>query len=116
MSDSEYYTANEEDISSIYSNNSITDNDSNNDINFEFEYLTKQQKTIQELFQSLGFISIDDTRLLSGDIVAKALEKSHDKIIKICQDALLLFGFKSRAKEIPDLRSTIKLINAIAAL
>ena len=37
MSDSEYYTADEEDISSIYSNDSITDNDSNNNINFEFE-------------------------------------------------------------------------------
>ncbi|CAG8639046.1 2716_t:CDS:1, partial [Diversispora eburnea] len=111
MSNSKYYTA-DEDISSIYSNDSITDNDSSNDINFE--YLTKQQKTIQELFQSLGFISIDDTRLLSGDTVAEALEKSHDKIIKIRQDALLFFGFKSRAKEIPDLKFTIKLINAIA--
>ncbi|CAG8519246.1 4266_t:CDS:1 [Diversispora eburnea] len=101
MSDSEYYIADEEDMSSVYSNDSITDNGSNNDINFEYEYLTKQQKTIQELFQLLGFISIDDIRILSGDTVAKALEKSCETIVKIRQDALLLFGFKTRAKKHP---------------
>jgi len=32
---------------------------------------------------------------------------------KIRQEALLLFGFKSRAKEPPDLNVTIKFINAV---
>ncbi|CAG8603583.1 2791_t:CDS:2, partial [Diversispora eburnea] len=36
-----------------------------------------------------------------------------EKIIKIREDALLLFGFKTRAKGLPDLNVAIKFINAI---
>jgi len=51
--------------------------------------------------------------ILSGDDVAKTFEQSREKIVKIREDALLLFGFKTRAKGIPDLNATIKFINAI---
>ena len=40
--------------------------------------------------------------------------RSCEKFIEIRNQSLLLFGFKSRAKETPDLHSTIKTINAIA--
>ncbi|CAB4376826.1 unnamed protein product [Rhizophagus irregularis] len=40
--------------------------------------------------------------------------RSCERFIEIRNQSLLLFGFKSRAKEIPDLHSAIKTINAIA--
>ncbi|CAJ0830229.1 8848_t:CDS:2 [Entrophospora sp. SA101] len=73
-------------------------------------YSAKQWEAVHDLFQSLGFSDIDDTKILSGDDVSKAFEQSWEKIVKIRQDALLLFGFK----ELPDLKATVKLINAIA--
>ncbi|CAG8709612.1 21107_t:CDS:2 [Gigaspora margarita] len=45
--------------------------------------------------------------------MAKTFEQSQEKIIKIQENALLLFGFKSRAKGTPDLKTIVKLINAI---
>jgi hypothetical protein len=40
--------------------------------------------------------------------------QSYEKFIEIRNQSLLLFGFKSRAKETPDLKSAIQAINAIA--
>jgi len=40
--------------------------------------------------------------------------RSCKRFIEIRNQSLLLFGFKSRAKETPDLHSAIKTINAIA--
>jgi len=51
--------------------------------------------------------------ILYSDDVAKTFEQSQEKIIKIREDALLLFGFKTQAKGTPDLNATIKFINAI---
>ena len=45
--------------------------------------------------------------------MTKVFKQSWEKIVKIQEDALLLFGFKTRAKGIPDLNATIKFINAI---
>ncbi|CAG8835705.1 11158_t:CDS:2, partial [Gigaspora margarita] len=76
-------------------------------------YSAKQWEAVCDLFQSIGFSSIDDTKILSGDDVAKTFEQSREKIVKIREDALLLFSFKTRAKGLPDLKATVKLINAI---
>nr|CAG8474103.1 12931_t:CDS:2 [Entrophospora candida] len=76
-------------------------------------YSVKQWEAVHNLVQSIGFSDIDDTNILSGDDVAKTFEQSREKIIKIREDALLLFGFKTRAKGTPDLNATIKFINAI---
>ncbi|CAG8853019.1 6229_t:CDS:1, partial [Gigaspora margarita] len=76
-------------------------------------YSAKQWEMIHNLIQSIGFNDIDDMNILSGDNVAKTFEQSQKKIIKIREDALLLFGFKTRAKGMPDLNATIKFINAI---
>ena len=104
-SESGYYTADEGDTLSICSNDSV---------DLYHLHLTRQQEAIQELFRSLGFIDMNDTRILSGNIVAKAFEQSREKIIKIRQETYSLFGFKSRAKGIPNLNATVKLINAIS--
>ena len=40
--------------------------------------------------------------------------RSCEKFIEIRNQSLLLFGFKSHAKEKPDLKSVVKAINAIA--
>ncbi|CAI2197486.1 457_t:CDS:2, partial [Funneliformis geosporum] len=77
-------------------------------------YLSKQWETIQKLFQILGFTGIDDERILSGSMVLEAFMQSCERFIEIRNQSLLLFRFKSRAKEIPDLKSAIKAINAIA--
>nr|CAG8512672.1 13710_t:CDS:2 [Entrophospora candida] len=76
-------------------------------------YLTKQWEVVHNLVQLIGFRDINDTNILSGDDVAKAFKQSWEQIIKIQEDALLLFGFKSRAKETPNLNATVKLFNAI---
>ncbi|CAG8821937.1 42975_t:CDS:2, partial [Gigaspora margarita] len=76
-------------------------------------YSAKQWEAVRDLFQSIGFSGIDDTKILSGDDVAKTFEQSREKIVKIREDALLLFDFKTRAKGLPDLKATVKLINAI---
>ncbi|CAG8712847.1 10905_t:CDS:2 [Cetraspora pellucida] len=47
-----------------------------------------------------------------GDDVAKTFKQSLEKFVKIQEDALLLFSFKTRAKELPNLKATVKLINA----
>ena len=65
------------------------------------------------LILDLRISDIDDAKILSGDGVTKAFEQSREKIIKIRQEALLLFGFKSRAKEPPNLNATIKFIDAV---
>ncbi|CAG8825047.1 46398_t:CDS:2, partial [Gigaspora margarita] len=71
------------------------------------------EEAVRDLFQSIGFSGIDDTKILSSNDVAKTFEQSQEKIIKIREDALLLFSFKTRAKGLPDLKATVKLINAI---
>ena len=65
------------------------------------------------LILDLRISDIDDAKILSGDGVTKAFEQSREKIIKIRQEALLLIGFKSRAKEPPNLNATIKLISIL---
>ncbi|RIB16920.1 hypothetical protein C2G38_2188684 [Gigaspora rosea] len=77
-------------------------------------YSAKQWEAVHNLVQSIGFSDIDDTKILSGDDVAKAFEQSCEEVVKIREDARLLFGFKTRAKGTPDLNATIKFINAIA--
>ncbi len=69
---------------------------------------------IQELFQILGFTGIDDICTLSGNIISEAFAQSCERFMEIQNQSLLLFGFKSHAKETPDLKSAIKAINAIA--
>ncbi|CAG8840602.1 14766_t:CDS:2, partial [Gigaspora margarita] len=76
-------------------------------------YSAKQWEAVHNLVQSIGFSDIDDMNVLFGDDVAKTFEQSQEKIIKIREDALLLFGFKTRAKGLPDLNATIKFINAV---
>ena len=77
-------------------------------------YSAKHWEVIQELFQILGFTGIDDKRTLSSDTASESFIRSCEKFIEIQNQSLLLFGFKSRAKETPDLHSAIKTINAIA--
>ncbi|RHZ56120.1 hypothetical protein Glove_406g24 [Diversispora epigaea] len=62
-------------------------------------YSVKQWKAVHNLVQSIGFRDIDDMNILSGDDVTKAFKQSREKIVKIREDALLLFGFKTRAKD-----------------
>src|SRR3954462_4277977 len=69
---------------------------------------------IRELFQILGFTGIDNKRTLSSDTASESFMQSCEKFIEIRNQSLLLFGFKSCAKETPDLHSAIKTINAIA--
>ncbi|CAI2190575.1 11466_t:CDS:2, partial [Funneliformis geosporum] len=76
-------------------------------------YLSKQWEAIQKLFQILGFTGIDDKRILFGSIVSETFMQSCERFIEIRNQSLLLFGFKSRAKATPDLKSAIKAINAI---
>src|SRR6185369_9389372 len=73
-------------------------------------YLAKQWEAVHNLVQSIGFSDIDDMNILSGDDVAKAFKQSREKIVKIREDALLLFSFKTRAKGLPNLKATIKLL------
>ncbi len=70
---------------------------------------------IQKLFQILGFTGIDDIRTLSGNIISEAFAQSCERFMEIWNQSLLLFEFKSHAKETPDLKSVIKAINAIAS-
>ncbi|CAJ0870776.1 7690_t:CDS:2 [Entrophospora sp. SA101] len=76
-------------------------------------YSANHWEAIRELFQSLGFTGIDDERILYDDQVKVAFETSRKRFIELRNQSLLLFGFKSRAKETPDLKSAIKAINAI---
>ena len=57
---------------------------------------------------------IDDIRTLSGNIISEAFAQSCERFMEIWNQSLLHFGFKSHAKETPDLKSAIKAINAIA--
>ncbi|CAG8593211.1 8186_t:CDS:2, partial [Scutellospora calospora] len=57
---------------------------------------------------SLGFIGIDDKCILSDDQIKVIFEASRKKFIEIRSQSLLFFGFRSCAKEIPDLKSAIK--------
>ncbi|CAJ0847115.1 9_t:CDS:2 [Entrophospora sp. SA101] len=76
-------------------------------------YSVNHWEAVQGLLQSLGFTGIDDKRILSDNQVKVAFEASREKFIEIRSQSLLLFGFKSHAKEMPDLNSAIKAINAI---
>src|SRR5438128_11633669 len=76
-------------------------------------YSAKQWEAVHNLVQLIGFRDIDDMNILSGDDMAKVFKQSQEKIVKIREDALLLFGFKTRAKGMPDLNATIKFINAV---
>src|SRR5438128_12694334 len=82
-------------------------------VNLHKFYSTKQWEAVHNLIQFICFRDIDDMNILSGDDVAKVFKQSQEKIVKIQEDALLLFNFKTRAKGIPDLNATIKFINAI---
>ena len=78
-------------------------------------YSANHWKVIQELFKILGFTGIDDKHILPGNIVSEAFTQSCERFIEIRSQSLLLFGFKSHAKAMPDLNSAIKTINAIAS-
>ncbi|CAG8819352.1 45312_t:CDS:2, partial [Gigaspora margarita] len=78
-------------------------------------YSANHWKAIRELFQILGFTSIDDKRTLPGDTALESFMRSCERFIEIRNQSLLLFGFKSRAKKTPDLHLAIKMINAIAS-
>ncbi|CAG8658943.1 10890_t:CDS:2, partial [Diversispora eburnea] len=54
---------------------------------------------------------MDDKCILSDNQVKVTFEASREKFIEIRSQALLLFGFRSRAKEMPDLKSAVKAIN-----
>ena len=73
----------------------------------------KQWKAIQELFQILGFTGIDDIRTLSGNIISEAFAQSCERFMEIRNQSLLLFGFKSHAKETPDLNTGKKPIDRV---
>jgi hypothetical protein len=77
-------------------------------------YSANHWKAIKELFQILGFTSIDNKCIFPGNIVSEAFVQFCEKFIEICNQSLLLFSFKSHAKTTPDLNSAIKAINAIA--
>ncbi|GBC48706.2 hypothetical protein GLOIN_2v1842826 [Rhizophagus irregularis DAOM 181602=DAOM 197198] len=77
-------------------------------------YSANHWKVIRELFQILGFTSIDDKRILSSNIISETFTQSCEKFIKVLDQSLLLFRFKSRAKVTSDLNSAIRAINAIA--
>jgi hypothetical protein len=67
-------------------------------------YSANHWEVIQELFRILGFTGIDDRRTLSGNIASESFIRSCERFIEIRNQSLLLFGFKSRAKETPDLK------------
>ncbi|POG58028.1 hypothetical protein GLOIN_2v1790944, partial [Rhizophagus irregularis DAOM 181602=DAOM 197198] len=77
-------------------------------------YSANHWKVIRELFQILGFTGIDDKRILSSNIISETFTQSCERFIKVLDQSLLLFGFKSRAKVTSDLNSAIRAINAIA--
>ncbi|CAG8503509.1 10593_t:CDS:10 [Scutellospora calospora] len=77
-------------------------------------YSANHWEAIRGLLQLLGFTGIDDKRILSNNQVKVTFEASHKKFIEIRSQALLLFGFRSHTKEIPDLKLAIKAINAIS--
>src|SRR5205085_11036366 len=68
-------------------------------------YSANYWKVIQELFQILDFTGIDNKRTLSGDTTSESFMQSCERFIEIQNQSLLLFGFKSHAKEKPDLKS-----------
>ncbi|CAG8624586.1 15658_t:CDS:2, partial [Gigaspora rosea] len=72
-----------------------------------------EDTSIRGLLQLLGFTGINNKRILADNQVKVVFEASRKRFIEIRNQSLLLFGFKSRAKEILDLNSAIKAINAI---
>ncbi|CAG8590658.1 284_t:CDS:2, partial [Scutellospora calospora] len=58
-------------------------------------------------------LDIDNMNILSSNDMIKAFKQLQEKIIKIQEDVLLFFSFKTRAKGLPNLNATIKFINAI---
>ncbi|GBC39147.2 hypothetical protein GLOIN_2v1790944 [Rhizophagus irregularis DAOM 181602=DAOM 197198] len=77
-------------------------------------YSANHWKVIRELFQILGFTGIDDKRIFSSNIISETFTQSCERFIKVLDQSLLLFGFKSCAKVTSDLNSAIRAINAIA--
>ncbi|UZO10992.1 uncharacterized protein OCT59_002569 [Rhizophagus irregularis] len=77
-------------------------------------YSANHWKVIRELFQILGFTGIDDKCILSSNIVSETFTQSYERFIVALDQSLLLFEFKSHAKEISDFNSAIRAINAIA--
>ncbi|RGB35011.1 hypothetical protein C1646_759823 [Rhizophagus diaphanus] len=77
-------------------------------------YSANHWKVIRELFQILDFTGIDDEHILSSNIISETFTQSCERFIKVLDQSLLLFGFKSHAKVTSDLNSAIRVINAIA--
>ncbi|CAI2178663.1 18386_t:CDS:2 [Funneliformis geosporum] len=76
----------------------------------------KAEKNLEKLVaKDLRFTDIDDKCTLSSNTASESFMRSCEKFIKIQNQSLLLFSFKSHAKETPDLHSAIKTINAIAS-
>src|SRR2546425_7961165 len=68
-------------------------------------YSANHWKVIRKLFQILDFTGINDKRILSSNIVSETFTQSCERFIVALDQSLLLFRFKSRAKEISDLNS-----------
>ncbi|CAI2187812.1 17947_t:CDS:2 [Funneliformis geosporum] len=78
-------------------------------------YFRRSEENLEKsVAEDLRFTDIDDKCILPGNIVSEAFVQSCEKFIEICNQSLLLFGFKSHAKTTPDFNSAIKAINAIA--
>src|SRR2546423_15034601 len=61
-------------------------------------YSANHWKVIRELFQILGFTSIDDKRILFSNIVSETFTQSCERFIELLNQFLLLFSFKSCVK------------------
>ncbi|CAI2172031.1 5012_t:CDS:2 [Funneliformis geosporum] len=77
-------------------------------------YLANYWKAIRELFQILSFTGIDDKYILSSNMILEAFTQLCERFIEIQNQSLLFFSFRSHAKERPDLKLAIKVINAIS--
>ncbi|PKC51668.1 hypothetical protein RhiirA1_483231 [Rhizophagus irregularis] len=82
-------------------------------IQWEIACYKAKENLEKSVAEDLRFTGIDDKRTLSSDTASESFMRSCEKFIEIRNQSLLLFGFKSRAKKIPDLHSAIKTINAI---
>ncbi|CAB4373212.1 unnamed protein product [Rhizophagus irregularis] len=83
-------------------------------IQWEIACYRAEENLEKSVAEDLRFTGIDNRRTLSGNIASESFIRSCERFIEIRNQSLLLFGFKSYAKETPDLKSAIQAINAIA--
>ncbi|CAG8808589.1 33142_t:CDS:2 [Gigaspora margarita] len=84
-------------------------------VQWEIACYKAEEHLEKSVAEDLRFTGIDDKRTLPGDTASESFMRSCERFIEIRNQSLLFFGFKSRAKETPDLYSAIKMINAIAS-